>query len=216
MSAWLPIMMQVAGTALSAMSQKESSNATASSYTELGDRQYAASQFEADQLDMSAGQQVAAAQRAAEEERRNAAIISSRALAVAAASGGGATDPTIVKMLARISGEGQYRSMVQLYQGEEQARQLRMKAYATRYSGETARMDAQRAASASKKSGDQGVMNTLLSGASSLFSKYGMGGPGENSSSSGGGSDPGWGLSSYDGGGFSSASSFSAGPPASP
>lgn len=79
---------------------------------------------EAAQLEYNAGQQRAASQRQAIDERRDADIAGSRALALAAASGGGADDPTVVNNIARISGEGEYRALTALYNGEVDARQM--------------------------------------------------------------------------------------------
>jgi hypothetical protein len=100
-----------------------------------GQRRNVAAQFEAQQLEQQAGQTLAAQQRVAIEERRKAELLASRALAVAGASGGGASDPTVVRLIAGIKGEGSYRASVALYRGEDQARRLRMGAKAKRYEG---------------------------------------------------------------------------------
>lgn len=77
---------------------------------------------EARQLEAKAGTERAISQRQAMEERRQARLAASRGLAVAAASGGGADDPTVVNTLANIAGEGEYRALTALYNGEETAR----------------------------------------------------------------------------------------------
>lgn len=100
-----------------------------------GRRQNVERQFEAEQLEQQAGQSIAASQRSAMEERRKANVAASRALALAAASGGGASDPTIVRIIAGLKGEGSYRASVDLYQGEEEARKLRMGAKSKRFEG---------------------------------------------------------------------------------
>src|ERR1700741_1427894 len=120
-----------------------------------------AANYEAAQLEQSAGQQVATGQHAALEEQRQAQIAQSRALVVAAASGGGASDPTVVNIIAKLAGEGAYRGMVDVYQGDEKARQLRDQAAATRYNGEQAYQNAK-----------YGAISTAISGASSMYSKY--------------------------------------------
>lgn len=87
---------------------------------------------EAAQLEANAGTERAMSQRSAMEERRQARIIASRGVAVAAASGGGVDDPTVLNILANIEGEGEYRALTQLYNGEEEARGLEGQAKARR------------------------------------------------------------------------------------
>ena len=76
---------------------------------------------QAAQLDVQAGQERATSQRQAIEERRAGRLASSRALAIAAASGGGSDDPSVVNAIANIAGEGEYRALTALYDGNIQA-----------------------------------------------------------------------------------------------
>ena len=76
---------------------------------------------EAAQLEVQAGQERATSQRQSIEERRQARLASSRALAIAAASGGGSDDPSVVNAIANIEGEGEYRALTALYEGNVQA-----------------------------------------------------------------------------------------------
>lgn len=124
-----------------------------------------AAQFEAEQLEQKAGQSIAVSQRVAREEVRKAELAQSRALALAAASGGGASDPTVVNIIAGLAGEGAYRQMVALYEGEDRARSYRLNADARRYEGKSAR-----------KAGTIGATGTLLSAGGSMLAKYGGGG----------------------------------------
>jgi len=87
---------------------------------------------EAAQLEVQAGTERAISQRSAMEERRQARLVASRGVAVAAASGGGVDDPTVVNLLADIEGEGEYRALTALYNGEEEARGLEGQAKARR------------------------------------------------------------------------------------
>ena len=87
---------------------------------------------EADQLDEQAGRTRASSQRQAMEERRQARLVASRALAVAAASGGGADDPTVVNLIANTEGEGEYRALTALYNGNEDALGMEAQAKAKR------------------------------------------------------------------------------------
>lgn len=96
----------------------------------------AAAEFEAQQLEQNAGQSISAAQRQAFETERTGKYTASRALALAAASGGGASDPTVMGTISQLASETAYRRSLDLYQGEERARQLRLGATAARVSGE--------------------------------------------------------------------------------
>ncbi len=138
-----------------------------------GQRQQQAANFEAEQLDQNAIQAQAAAQRDALLERRRTALLVSRGLAVAAAGGGATTDPTVTRLLDDIAGEGEYRSSTALYQGEEKARVLNMQAQARRDEGAGAAEMGQSRADAYRMAG----IGSLATGAASLYTKYGMGGP---------------------------------------
>lgn len=119
-----------------------------------GIQQKKAAYAEADQLDINAdrtddnaGLVRAMSQRDAMEQRRQARLLNSRALAVAAASGGGADDPTVVNQMAAIDGEGEYRALSSLYEGETQGRNyeadadaIRAQAKATRKAGKNAKI----------------------------------------------------------------------------
>ena len=138
---------------------------------ESGRRKQMALDAQAQQLDVNADQAVAASQRTAADELRTAGLAKSRALALAAASGGGASDPTIVNLMARLAGEGEYRSGIALYQGQDKARALHDQANMARYSGDVAVSDGNAAKSASQLS----AVTNLFSGASSLYGKFGQG-----------------------------------------
>jgi hypothetical protein len=137
-----------------------------------GEGERRAAEFQAQQLEQNAGQAIAASQRNAEEERRKARLLASRALAVAAASGGGASDVTVQNIIADIEGEGTYRAMTALYQGEEKARQLSMAAAGKRYEGELA----VQASKQKRTAYTLGGLAQMGIGAGSLYMKYGGGG----------------------------------------
>lgn len=143
----------------------------------IGQRKRLMYQGEAAQLEQNAGQAFAASQRTAAANDLNTQLIASRALAVAAASGASATDPTVVNTIARIKEQGAYKSMLDLYAGEEQQRAMQYQASLDRTSGENAVSDADYAAKVSR----YGAAATILSGAgtASLYSRYaGKGGAG--------------------------------------
>jgi hypothetical protein len=137
------------------------------------ERKEVASEFEAEQAEVAGGLAMAASQRVALEEYGKADNVASRALAVAAASGGGASDPTIINLISDIKGEGAYRASVALYEGEQQARDMKIAAATRRIEGATA------IEAGVNKSNAYGIraLGTAFAGGASLYSKYGQGGP---------------------------------------
>lgn len=119
---------------------------------------------EARQLDAQAGTERASSQRAAMEERRQARLAQSRGLALAAASGGGADDPTVMNLLADLEGEGEYRALTSLYEGEEQGRSLEAQADARRKEAKNA-----------KRAGWMQGIGTILGAGTSMADRYGGG-----------------------------------------
>lgn len=146
---------------------------SAKSASQQGVNIQAANEFEAKQMDVNAGQARAAAQREALIDARKTALLLSRGVAVAAAGGGATSDPTVVKLMSDIAAEGSYRSGVDIYQGEEKARQLGMAAAAKRNEGENAVAMGDAKANAYRMAG----IGSAITGGASLFSKYGQGGP---------------------------------------
>lgn len=143
----------------------------------------AADEFQAQMLEERAGAEIATAQRQRFEESRTAGLVASRALAVAAASGGGASDTTVGNLIARVKGEGAYRGMVRMYEGESRARTLRLGATAKRYEGALGVQEA----AAGQRIGNNMAFANLLIGSGGLYGKYGGG-------SSGGGTGIGTGM----------------------
>lgn len=201
LAAWVPLAMNVAGSLFASEGSENSAegseksaagaNAAADAAIVAGTRNRAAAEFKAKQLRDSSGQVFAGAQRTAMNEERKSTLLQSRALALAAASGGGASDPGVVKLISSIAGEGSYRKATALYEGEDRARLLRMQAAASDYEGQVAEEAGQLQAQAYRTQGDaylskadayrtQGT-GSLLKGAgsvaSTLFGKYGGGGP---------------------------------------
>lgn len=147
----IPAILMVGGSILSAGGQITSANAKAADL-----------RLQAAQLETQAGLKRATSQREAIDQKRQARLAFSRGLAVAAASGGGADDPTVVNTLAGIEGEGEYRALTALYNGEETARGMEAEAAAAR-----------RGASSVKKAGILGAAGTVLSAGASMFDRYG-------------------------------------------
>ena len=130
----LPMILSGIGTGM----EYEGNDQLASNARLSAQRQATALQFQKEQATVNAGQAIAAGQMGAQEQRRQGALINSRAQALAAASGGGALDPTVVRIMANNAGETALRANIALYQGEEQARQLRMQAAARGYDAQMA------------------------------------------------------------------------------
>jgi len=165
-AAFIPAILGIAGAAQSAKGARDEAKARRD-----------AANFEADQLDMQAGQQQAASQRVAADQTRMAKFAESRAQALAAASGADASGRTVTDVIGRIAQEGAYRSALATYEGDAEARQMRLRAAANRFSGNMI-----------YKAGETMASAHLLSGASSLYAKYGRNLPSRPADSSPSGS----------------------------
>lgn len=119
---------------------------------------------QAGQLDAAAGQDRASAQRGAAEQRRQARLAQS---SLQARAGGSGSDAGVVALDAGIAGEGEYRALTALFQGEEEARGKEFAAANARATGDAA-----------KKAGRTRAFSSILAGGSTLYDKYGGGGPG--------------------------------------
>lgn len=100
-----------------------------------GDAAKDAAEFKAAQLYQQAGQARAAAQRKSLEDRRKATLAGSRLQALA---GGDAPE-----LALGLAGEGEYRALSSLYEGEDRAVGLEQAAEAERYSGKQRQRGAQ-------------------------------------------------------------------------
>lgn len=120
---------------------------------EEGSQAKAAAEYRAAQLEQQAGQSRASAQRAAIEKRRQAALTGSRLQALA-----GADAP---ELAIGIAGEGEYRALSTLYEGEDRAVGLEQAAEAERYSGRQKQSAAR-----------MGAMAGVLSQGSTFYDKY--------------------------------------------
>lgn len=126
-----------------------------------GNAERAMANSQAAQLEQRAGQDRARAQLAAAEERRQADIVSSRARALVAAGSGDTTDVGSQDILSGIGSEGEYRSLTQLYEGEERAKSNQYQASVARTEGKVKKQASMFAAA-----------SNLMGGASSIYDKY--------------------------------------------
>ncbi len=150
MASAIPVALMAAGSLLSAGGSIIGANSEAK---EL--------RSQAAQLDAQAGLERASSQRAAIDEKRQARLLASRGLAVAAASGGGADDPSVVNALAGIEGEGEYRALTALYNGDQTASGMEADAAAKR-----------RGAKSVKTAGWMKAGGSILSAGSSIADRY--------------------------------------------
>lgn len=135
-----------------------------------GERRKVEAQFAKEQADQDAVTVFASSQRDAIEQNRQADIVASRALAVAAASGGGASDPSVMKVISEIKGEGALRASMALYEGEAHARKLRISGLMSQLEGDNAVV-----AGANKEQSYRfHALGSTLKGAASLYSRYGI------------------------------------------
>lgn len=133
---------------------------------QTGQQKQAAANYQAGLADQQAGQDRAAATQQAMERERQGVLAVSRARAVAASSGGDADGTTVVEQEAKLAARGKYNAMSALYSGNQAALGEEAQADAYRYGGAQA-----------AQAGKINAATTILGGATSLFGKYGGGGP---------------------------------------
>lgn len=115
--------------------------------------------FQAEQLRARAEVSRAQGQRVAAGERREARLLES---ALQARAGGGGLDPTVAKLQADIAGEGEFRALSALYEGETGAL------------GDEASADSGlRSQRARSSAANYAMASTMLSSASSMYGTYG-------------------------------------------
>lgn len=150
MAAIAPVLM-IAGTLVSAVGQYQA-----------GQSQQAGYQYEAASARQAAGEATAAGSAAAEQQARKTAIVQSDATSAAAASGTNPGFGSALTNTGRIAKFGTYNGLMAMYDAQVNATGLKNQAGADEFSG-------QQAASA----GTTKAFGTLISGADTLFSKYG-------------------------------------------
>lgn len=184
----IPTVLAVAGTAVTVVGQQSAAKDRAAlAEAEGRDRQNQANQAadsadaQALQLQQEAGQQRAAGQRRAQEQRRQAAIAGSNVLA---RTGGGSTDASIMGLTGNIAGEGEYNALTNIYEAEEsalgyegQAGTAKRQASMYRSSGQAAVARGAAQGEAARRAGNLSSAATIFSTGSSLYGKYGGGGP---------------------------------------
>ena len=154
----------VVGTALGYSSSRKQ----AKTVEKQGQSQQRALNYEAEQLDVAAGQTLGVGQKSAAEVRRQGDITQSDLVAKVAASGGSVDDPSIMKIIGRNAAEVQYRSMMELYASEDEARTLNARATTARMGGVSSLADS----SAASKAIRRGGVATALTNTAGIMAQY--------------------------------------------
>ena len=119
-----------------------------------------ASEAQAKAAERQASEERAASQREAVQRSKEARLVMSRQQAVAGASGAGATDPTVLKLMGDVAGQGYNNSQAALYEGESRGRALEDQAAISRMQGRQARLAGFIGAGTSILSGFSGFSNS--------------------------------------------------------
>lgn len=135
---------------------------SASAQRQAGAAQQQALNYKAAQEDQQATQAIAASQQQMFDQQRKTALTRSTLVARAAADGGSASDATVTSLDQDIAGRGELLALQNLWQGQDKATGLQAQANADRYSGIMA-----------KQGADMSANGTLLSGAGSMFDRFG-------------------------------------------
>lgn len=166
--AWPILGAQIMSTVLTAGGQMQRGNTAVA----VGQRTNLEDQFQAQQLQQNAGQEMASGEASAQSQNLQTGYIVSQALARAAASGGGTSDPTVVNNIAMLQGMGQQRAAIDRYNASSQARTMNLRAGALQFEGQQAQEDA----AAAKRASDLSGFTTVLSGvAKTMAEKYQVG-----------------------------------------
>lgn len=133
----------------------------------------AAAQYSAAQMRMNASDAAGSGQRQAADIARQSAFIASRAQAMAAGGGGSGSDPTVAAIIGRVQAQSAYEQANAIYGGAARARQLGIAAAGEQWSGANEQLTGKKAAI----SGELAPAATIFKGATSLYEKFGRGGP---------------------------------------
>jgi hypothetical protein len=137
----------------------------AASKVSAGYAQKGALDASANELTQEAGQSVAAGIQGATAQRRRTAYVASNAQARIAGGGLSTTGTSAQAVIGGIKGQGEYEALTQLYQGEDRANELNFRSAQMRNQGSNA-----------VTGGWLAGMNTVLSGGTSFYDKYGASG----------------------------------------
>jgi len=163
----------VAGTIMTSNEQKKAAEAQKNITEYNAENQRKLLAYNAGLAYEAAGQEEAASQLRANEQLRQSRLQQSRVLALAAASGGGAIDMDVMNAIAGFEEEGDLAARTELYAGTDRAKNLRAKGDAGIWEGETGARGLMYEGLSAANAMKNKATATIMSGASSLASKYG-------------------------------------------
>lgn len=134
----------------------------------------------ATQLDTSANAQEGGSQLKAKETKRQTKLLQSRIIALAAAGGGGVGEKNVNDILLNVEGEGEYRALMDLYNGSSAAYELRSRANSLRNNALISRFEGKQ----TRRAANMAAFGSILSSsgnAASFASKYNTGNTGNTS-----------------------------------
>ena len=129
------------------------------------------------ELRRQAGQQVAASQHKGFTDATDAALMASKLIAAGGASGG--SGPQIQRLVSDIIAKGSYNRAMDIYNGDEAARQRIEEANANDLAGYYSQLGANQKAAALRSGANASAisgMGAILPGAATLYERYGGGG----------------------------------------
>lgn len=123
------------------------------------------------QLDASANTQEGVSQAKAKDSKRQARLLQSRIIALAAANGGSTQEKNVNDILLNVGEEGEYRALMDLYNGSSAAYELRSKAISLRNNALVSRFEGKQTRRASNMAAIGGLFSSAGS-AATFGSKY--------------------------------------------
>lgn len=179
--AWVGIAMAVVSVVQGLQQAKGARNA-ADAQEALGVQERQAAEARAAQYRSNAVQQVAASQRTAINDEHAGNLAASKMIAAAGASGGGG--PQVRRLVSDVMTRGSYNAHMDLYNGEENARQMNAMADNASYQGVLNQVGANNRAQALNTQATGSLIGAAGKGLS-MFGNYGGGGPGAGAMSFG-------------------------------
>jgi len=140
----------------------------ASAIKQAGVAQKQQAEYQAEQAQVAAGQELASSQRTRYEEGRRRKLALSRANNIAAGQGG-TLDSSFINIMGLLDTEGKYREDVATFEGKSKANKLNQQSDLLKYQGDLA-LSAAKQKSKSKRFSV--IANTATSFGSTLYNKY--------------------------------------------
>lgn len=126
----------------------------------------------ANQTDEAASTQEGISQLKAKDTKRQARLLQSRVIALAAANGGDTSEKNVNDAIVGIEGEGEYRALMDLYNGSSAGYELRNKARFLRNQATVSRWEGKQARRAGNMAAFGSILSATGQGASTFGNKY--------------------------------------------